>query len=167
MINDSELLKLIMERYPEQPFNFILKQFIIFKAGLIEANGKLAERDKAEDIAESAKIEITQDAVSETETDMPQAPKKKYMKRNLVAKPEEAIGKEFVECCLCGRKVQSLTARHLLSHGISMDMDEYKKLCGYAPDRKLICGNFMEKLQKNVLRAYNSRKKKLSGEHLK
>lgn len=165
MIKDSELLKLVMERYPEQPFDFILEQFTIFKAGLIEANGKLAERDKAEDIAESAKIEVTQDAVSETETDMSPAPKKKYTRRNLVAKPEEAIGKEFVECCLCGRKVQSLTARHLLSHGISMD--EYKKLCGYAPDQKLICGNLMEKLQKNVLRAYNSRKKKLSGEHLK
>ena len=159
MIKDSELLKLIMERYPEQPFNFILEQFTIFKAGLIEANGKLAERDMVEDIAESAKIETTQDAVSEPETDMPPA------QRNLVAKPEEAIGKEFVGCCLCGRKVQSLTARHLLSHGISMD--EYKKLCGYAPDQKLICGNLMEKLQKNVLRAYNSRKKKLSGEHLK
>ncbi len=166
MIKDSELLKLIMERYPEQPFNFILEQFTIFKAGLIEANGKLAERDMVEDIAESAKIETTQNAVSEPETDMPPAqPKKKYTRRNLVAKPEEAIGKEFVECCLCGRKVQSLTVRHLLSHGISMD--EYKKLCGYAPNQKLICGNLMEKLQKNVLRAYNSRKKKLSGEHLK
>ena len=66
MIKDSELLKLIMERYPEQPFDFILEQFTIFKAGLIEANGKLAERDKAEDIVESAKIETTQDAVSET-----------------------------------------------------------------------------------------------------
>ena len=95
------------------------------------------------------------------ETDMPPAPRKKYTRRNLVAKPEEAIGKEFVECCLCGRKVQNLTTRHLLSHGISMD--EYKKLCGYALDQKLICGNLMEKLQKNVLRAYNSRKKKPIG----
>lgn len=165
MIKDSELLKLIMERYPEQPFDFILEQFTIFKAGLIETNGKLAERDKVEAIAESAKLETTQDAVSEIETDMPPAPRKKYTRRNLVAKPEEAIGKEFVECCLCGRKVQSLTARHLSSHGISMD--EYKKLCGYAPDQKLICGNLMEKLQKNALRAHNSRKKKLSGEYLK
>ena len=44
MIRDSELLELIMERYPEQPFDFILEQFTVFKAGLIEANGKLAER---------------------------------------------------------------------------------------------------------------------------
>ena len=46
MIRDSELLELIMERYPEQPFDFIIEQFAIFKAGLIEANGKLAERDR-------------------------------------------------------------------------------------------------------------------------
>lgn len=104
MIKDSELLKLIMERYPEQPFDFILEQFTIFKAGLIEANGKLAERDKVEAIAESVKLETTQDAVSEIETDMPPAPRKKYTRRNLVAKPEEAIGKEFVECaCAVGK----------------------------------------------------------------
>ena len=56
MIKDSELLKLIMERYPEQPFDFILEQFTIFKAGLIEANGKLAERDKAEDISSQQRL---------------------------------------------------------------------------------------------------------------
>ena len=104
MIRDSELLELIMERYPEQPFDFILEQFTVFKAGLIEANGKLAERDMVEDIAESAEIETTQGVVSKVETDMPPAPRKKYTRRNLVAKPEEAIGKEFVECaCAVGK----------------------------------------------------------------
>ena len=71
------------------------------------------------------------------------APKKKFTKRSLVVRPEEAIGDDVVQCCLCGRGFQNLTAKHLLSHGISVD--EYKKLCGYVPEQKLICKNLLEK----------------------
>lgn len=46
-------------------------------------------------------------------------------------------------------------------------MDEYKKLCGYVPEQKLICKNLLEKLQENVQKAQRSREQKLSGEHLK
>lgn len=35
MISDAELLKLVMERYPEQPTPFIIEQFTVLKAGLI------------------------------------------------------------------------------------------------------------------------------------
>ena len=69
------------------------------------------------------------------------APKKKFTKRSLVVRPEEAIGDDVVQCCLCGRGFQNLTAKHLLSHGISVD--EYKKLCGYVPEQKLICKNLL------------------------
>lgn len=86
-------------------------------------------------------------------------------KRSLVVRPEEAIGDDVVQCCLCGRGFQNLTAKHLLSHGISVD--EYKKLCGYVPEQKLICKNLLEKLQENVQKAQRSREQKLSGEHLK
>ena len=92
------------------------------------------------------------------------APKKKFTKRSLVVRPEEAIGDDVVQCCLCGRGFQNLTAKHLLSHGISVD--EYKKLCGYVPEQKLICKNLLEKLQENVQKAQRSREQKLSGEHL-
>ena len=45
MISDAELLKLVMERYPEQPTPFIIEQFTVLKAGLIQANNKLAAMD--------------------------------------------------------------------------------------------------------------------------
>ena len=82
-----------------------------------------------------------------------------------MVRPEEAISDESVVCCLCGRSFQNLTAKHLLSHGISVD--EYRKLCGYAPEQKLICSNLLEKLQENVQKAQRSREQKLTGEHLK
>ena len=153
MISDAELLKLVMERYPEQPTPFIIEQFTVLKAGLIQANNKLAAMDIEEPMPEAAEAAPSA------------APKKKFTKRSLVVRPEEAIGDDVVQCCLCGRGFQNLTAKHLLSHGISVD--EYKKLCGYVPEQKLICKNLLEKLQENVQKAQRSREQKLSGEHLK
>ena len=159
MISDAELLKLIMERYPEQPTAFILEQFTALKAGLIQANNKLAAVD-VEDVCETSG---TDENLSDTE-EAP-APKKKFTRRNLVVRPEESIGEDMVQCCLCGRAFQNLTAKHLLSHGISVE--DYKKLCGYAPDQKLISRNLLAKLQENVQKAQRSREQKLSGDHLK
>lgn len=42
MISDTDLLKLVMDRYPEQPMPFLIDQFTVMKAGLIQANNKLA-----------------------------------------------------------------------------------------------------------------------------
>ena len=132
MISDAELLKLVMERYPEQPSAFIIEQFALFKAGLIQANNKLAVMDVEEVVAEPVALE---EQVQEP-ADAPAsaaAPKKKFTKRNLVVRPEEAISDESVVCCLCGRSFQNLTAKHLLSHGISVD--EYRNCAVMPPNR--------------------------------
>ena len=163
MISDAELLKLVMERYPEQPTPFIIEQFTVLKAGLIQANNKLAAMDMEEPVCEQVIIEEPMPEAAEAAPSA--APKKKFTKRSLVVRPEEAIGDDVVQCCLCGRGFQNLTAKHLLSHGISVD--EYKKLCGYVPEQKLICKNLLEKLQEHVQKAQRSREQKLSGEHLK
>ena len=152
MISDAELLKLVMERYPEQPTPFIIEQFTVLKAGLIQANNKLAAMDMEEPVCEQVIIEEPMPEAAEAAPSA--APKKKFTKRSLVVRPEEAIGDDVVQCCLCGRGFQNLTAKHLLSHGISVD--EYKKLCGYVPEQKLICKNLLEKLQENVQKAQRS-----------
>lgn len=161
MISDAELLKLVMDRYPEQPTSFVIDQFAALKAGLIQANNKLALMGMEELAAEQC---ACADENAPEAAEAP-APKKKYTKRSLVMKPEEAIGEEQVQCCLCGRAFQNLTAKHLLSHG--MTVEEYKKLCGYAPDQKLISHNLLGRLQENVQKAQRSREQKMSGEHLK
>ena len=81
-----------------------------------------------------------------------------YTKRNLVVKPEEAITDDHISCCICGRKIKNLNAKHLASHDI--DMDSYKKLCGYAPDTKLISASLLMQLQENVLKAQQGREAK-------
>lgn len=90
MISDAELLKLVMERYPEQPTPFIIEQFTVLKAGLIQANNKLSAMDMEEPVCEQVIIEEPMPEAAEAAPSA--APKKKFTKRSLVVRPEEAIG---------------------------------------------------------------------------
>ena len=74
MISDAELLKLVMDRYPEQPAQFLIEQFTVMKAGLIQANNKLAGMD-SEALSES--LCCAEDAQKEETVSEPSAPKKK------------------------------------------------------------------------------------------
>ena len=103
MISDAELLKLVMDRYPEQPAQFLIEQFTVMKAGLIQANNKLAGMD-SEALSES--LCCAEDAQKEETVSEPSAPKKKYTRRNLVVKPEEAISEQEIACCICGKTFQ-------------------------------------------------------------
>ena len=75
MISDAELLKLVMERYPEQPTPFIIEQFTVLKAGLIQANNKLAAMDMEEPVCEQVIIEEPMPEAAEAAPSA--APKKK------------------------------------------------------------------------------------------
>ena len=155
MISDAELLKLVMDRYPEQPAQFLIEQFTVMKAGLIQANNKLAGMD-SEALSES--LCCAEDAQKEETLSEPSAPKKKYTRRNLVVKPEEAISEQEIACCICGKTFQNLTTKHIQSHDLTVE--EYKKLCGYGPEQKLISSKLLNKLQANVLKAQQAREKK-------
>ncbi len=155
MISDAELLKLVMDRYPEQPVPFLIEQFTLMKAGLIQANNKLAGMD-SEALSESLCCE--EEVHKEKNDSEPSAPKKKYTRRNLVVKPEEAISEQEIACCICGKTFQNLTTKHIQSHDLTVE--EYKKLCGYGPEQKLISSKLLNKLQANVLKAQQAREKK-------
>lgn len=149
-ISDEALLKIVMEKFPEQSMDMILDQFA-------QAKKKLADIELKMNTSEAA-IDITPEPIA-IEAAPEEAPKKKrYTKRNLIVKPEEAITDDHVTCCICGRQMKNLTAKHLASHDI--DMDTYKKLCGYAPDTKLISASLLMQLQENVLKAQQGREAK-------
>ena len=59
----------------------------------------------------------------------------------------------------------SLNAFYQMVTMFGISVDEYKKLCGYAPTQKLICGNLLKKLRKNAQKARRTREKKISREH--
>lgn len=145
MITDAELLKMVMERFPEADTNGIVEQFSLLKAGVLQANAKLAASEAGQENTEGQGIPPVE----------PSASKKRYTRRSLVAKPEEAIGEEHVQCCLCGKAFQNLTAKHLGAHGLTVE--EYKKLCGYAPDQSLVSPKLRATLQENVRKAQQAR----------
>ena len=146
MITDAELLKLVMDRFPEADTDGIVEQFSLLKVGLLQANAKLAVGDAGQQGVEEQSISATDEAP---------APKKRYTRRSLVVKPEEAIGDDTVQCCICGKAFQNLNAKHIQNHELTVE--EYKKLCGYGRDQKLISRNLLAKLQENVQKAHNAR----------
>ena len=146
MITDAELLKLVMDRFPEADTDGIVEQFSLLKVGLLQANAKLAVGDAGQQGVEEQSISAA---------DGDPAPKKRYTRRSLVVKPEEAIGDDTVQCCICGKAFQNLNAKHIQNHELTVE--EYKKLCGYGPGQKLISRNLLAKLQENVQKAKNAR----------
>ena len=60
----------------------------------------------------------------------------------------------------------STVLKELGDAGICADLvfenpvEEYKKLCGYGPEQKLISSKLLNKLQANVLKAQQAREKK-------
>lgn len=150
-IEDKDLLKLICERYPDQPLTYVMEQFGQAKAMCLQ----IERTFNAPEVDLGEEAEAPAEEAVETEV-TPEAPKKKRLtRRSLVCKPAEAITDEYITCCICGRKMKTITSMHLKSHDVTVE--EYKKLCGYAPEQKLMSNTFAEKMTANIKAAQEGR----------
>ena len=84
---------------------------------------------------------------------------KGYTRRSLKVKPQNAIAKDSITCCICGKSMNSINARHLASHN-GLTKEGYLKLCDYPPDQVLMSLNHLAKMQTQVRRAQKAREKK-------
>lgn len=113
-LEDKDIFMAICERFPDQPIEIIMEQYEKAKKINMDIERRIAESENAaydnEDIANAA-------------------PKRKFSRRDLVLKPNEAITEDYIACCICGQQRQSITKTHLGAHGISVE--DYRKLCGY------------------------------------
>lgn len=82
-----------------------------------------------------------------------------YTRRSLKIKPQDAITKEHITCCICGKNMNSINARHLASHN-GLTKEGYLKLCGYPADQILMSHNHLAKMQTQVRKAQKAREKK-------
>ena len=82
-----------------------------------------------------------------------------YTRRNLKGKPQDAIKKDTITCCICGKSMTSINARHLASHN-GLTKEGYLKLCGYPADQVLMSLNHLAKMQTQVRKAQKAREKK-------
>ena len=84
-----------------------------------------------------------------------------YTRRSLKVKPQDAIQKDTIVCCICGKTMVSINARHLASHN-GLTKEGYLKLCGYPADQALMSLNHLAKMQAQVVKAQKAREKKQS-----
>jgi predicted transcriptional regulator len=86
---------------------------------------------------------------------------KGYTRRHLKVKPQEAIKKDSITCCICGKSMNSINARHLASHN-GLTKEGYVKLCDYPADQVLMSLNHLARMQSQVRKAQKARGKKQS-----
>ena len=82
-----------------------------------------------------------------------------YTRRSLKVKPQDAIKKDAISCCICGKSMTSINARHLASHN-GLTKEGYLKLCGYPADQALMSLNHLAKMKTQVIKAQKAREKK-------
>ncbi len=155
MIDRTELLRMIMETNQGQSPAFILEQYTAYLKGLTGIHGEnfapagvpctegeeCASEDKNEE--KPVKVSITCG----------------YTKRKLKVKPEDAITRDKITCCICGKEGQTLTERHLATHN-GITREGYLKLCGYPATQALMSEKHLARMKTNVMKAQEARKAK-------
>lgn len=162
-LDDKDIFMAIFNKFSDQPIEFVMAQYEKAKILNMEIERRRSQLPEAEALSPASALSAA-DSLMAAEAQAEAPKKKKLTRRDLIINPEEAITDDSVKCCLCGKEGSSLTSRHLAQHGISVE--EYKKLCGYAENQKLMSRNFEQKMLHNVQRAQQVRmdKRKEQGE---
>lgn len=142
-LDDRDLFNAICNRLSDQPIEVIMEQY-----------------EKAKKINADIEKRATETANSKSQEGNPagadiEANKPKYTRRDFKVKPKEALGEDFIICCICGEKRKSITKTHLAMHGITAS--DYKHLCGYPESLSLMSKNQLEASRKIISRAQNRR----------
>ena len=116
-LEDKDIFNAIFSKYEDQPIEFVMEQYEKAR----QLNSEIEQR-----MAANMPVQA-EEANDASGTRKKEPPKKKYTRRNLVVKPEEAIGKDYIKCCICGEQKVILTKAHLAMHGITPE--EYRMIC--------------------------------------
>ncbi len=155
MIDKTELLRMIMENNQGQSPAFILEQYNTFLKGLTSIHGDSFAP------AGSVCAESQECVQEEKATEKPAKTSITcgYTKRKLMVKPEDAITRDKITCCICGKEGQALTERHLSTHN-GLTREGYLKLCGYPSTQALMSEKHFARMKSNVMKAQEARKAK-------
>ncbi len=160
MIDQTQLLRMIMENNKGKSPAFILEQFSEYLKGLnlIHGDSLDSQNSTCAENKECKKEEKTQEQTTKNSLTCG------YTKRNLKVKPETAIQKDQITCCLCGKAGKVLTERHLKSKHNGLTRQGYLKLCGYPEDQVLMSENHFASMKVNVSKAQQAKKDKKASE---
>lgn len=155
-LEDKDIFAAICNRCDDQPIEFIMEQYEKAKRLNMDIEKRMGCSEAAEVLpgTETANAEIV---------DEQQPPKKKYTRRMLKVKPQDAITDDSIFCCICGAQRQSLTQKHLACHEITVE--DYKKLCGYPQNQPLMSNNRLARSKEIIARAQQARIDKRANQH--
>lgn len=154
-LEDKDIFTAIFSRFSDQPIEFIMEQYEKAKKLNIEIEKRQGAQSSMYDPANADVVMMESPQFEES------VPKKKYTKRNLVVKPQEAITDAHIKCCICGEEKTILTSKHLAKHGISVE--DYKALCGYDKKQSLMSKKRAEQAKIIIAKAQQARMKKKSS----
>ena len=156
-LEDRDIFQAVWERFSDQPIELVMEQYEKARRLNLDIEKRMGAIPPVAPTEVAAVAEETEEETVET---VPA--RRKYTKRHLKVKPENAITDNAIICCLCGAERQSLTSKHLAAHDITVD--EYKKLCGYPPNQALMSGQRHAKSRENIVRAQKARISKRAAE---
>lgn len=152
-LEDRDIFKAICERFTDQPIEFIMAQYAKAKRMNMEIERLLAwDVDADDDLEEEVEID------DEEPDEVAAPPKRRLNRRHFKVKPEDSITDEFIRCCICGEERQSLTSKHLAKHDVTVE--DYKRACGFDPDKPLMSGKRLAKSKEVIARAQQARLEK-------
>ena len=157
-LEDKDIFNAVFEKYRDQPIEFVMAQYEKAKLLNREIELRLNALVPQGAVAQNAAAGAQSPAESKP---APEPVRKRPTKKDLVSDPEKAITDETITCCLCGQQFNTLTARHLKTHDISVE--EYKYLCGYTSAQKLMSYNLAATMARNVQKAQAARKARLQA----
>ena len=153
-MEELELMKAIIASNPGIGIEDAWKMYreLVVRVHALNSQLKIGEAEAVEELE-----------VKEQEKESAQQQKnlltKGYTRRSLKVKPQDAIQKAHINCCICGKKMNSINTRHLASHN-GLSKEGYLKLCGYPEDQVLMSLDHHARMQAQVRKAQKAREKK-------
>ena len=145
---DLKLFEIIYAANSDKPMEFIQEEVLKAKEALL---------------ANDAKVQAAQEAAN---NDVKKIEYQLIKRSDFVIKSREeianALGKDSVTCCICGRKMKSLGAHLRRVHHV--DPNEYIKVCGYPENTCLMSDNAFAKARSNIKAALKARNAKHQAE---
>lgn len=158
-LEDKDIFNAVFEKYRDQPIEFVMAQYekakLLNREIELRLNALAAPQGAAPQNAPAGEQPAAEAKAA------PEPARKRPTKKDLVSDPEKAITEDTITCCLCGQQFNTLTARHLKTHDISVE--EYKYLCGYTSGQKLMSHNLAATMARNVQKAQAARKARLQA----
>ena len=155
-MEELELMTAIIESNPGINVEDAWKMYreLVTRVHALNSQLKLGEPESSPDVLSGGQVPEGPKPVKESLT-------RGFTRRSLKVKPQDAIKKDSITCCICGKSMNSINARHLASHN-GLTKEGYLKLCDYPAGQVLMSQSHLLKMQNQVRKAQKAREKKQS-----